>query len=544
MEILNLSLPATNRFASGYLQQESEIMSFFDYGYGNHAQDLDRIVELQNRAFPRDVLADHIEKFMKPFPTSAKVVESLTKFKQPQSTVVIGGQQAGILTGPLYSIHKVISIIKLAEEKERQLNIPVVPIFWIAGEDHDYHEVNHLFVPFEQKLVKKVYPEKMLQKKMVSDIELDSEKCFNWAKEVIEMLGEAEYTQEVQTFIQKAVNNSRNYVDFFAFIIMELFKEKGLLIVDSGNADLRKIEKDIFLRQIEKHNEISYALHNQQREISKHGFPLTIDASLQSANLFYYEEKFNERLLLEYHVESKLFVSKNKAVTFTFDELFQMANEFPERISNNVVTRPLMQESLFPTLAFIAGPGEIAYWAELKQVFEIFEMKMPPIVPRLNLTFVERAVDSDIVDLNLTIEEVLRNGTASAVETFFTSVKDAELAEQFVQMKDQVSQQYKIIEAKLANLDRGLLPLLAKNEMKLLEQIDFMQTRIDNSIQHRHANTFQKFNRIENSLRPNGAPQERIWNVFYFLNKYGFTMIDDLLSLPFEFDGLHKVVKL
>lgn len=544
MEILNLSLPATNRFASGYLLQEPEIMSFFDYRYGDHTHDLNRLVELQNRVFPREELANHIEEFMKPYPTSAKVVESLEKFKQPHSTVVIGGQQAGILTGPLYSIHKVISIIKLAEEKERQLNIPVVPIFWIAGEDHDYHEVNHLFVPFEQKLVKKVYPEKMLQKKMVSDIELDREKCFSWAKEVIETLGEAEYTQEIQTFLNEAIYHSRNYVDFFAFIVMELFKEKGLLIVDSGNPDLRKIEKDIFLRQIENHIEISNALHNQQKVISQHGFPLTIDSSLYSANLFYYEEKYNERQLLEYQSESQLFVGKNKAVSFTFDELYQMANNFPERISNNVVTRPLMQESLFPTLAFIAGPGEIAYWAELKKVFEIFEMKMPPIVPRLNLTFIERAVESDIHDLDLTIEEVLRNGTASAVTNFFASVKDAELEEQFIQMKVQVSEQYKIIEEKLSKLDRGLLPLLAKNETKLLEQIDFMQNRIDNSIQQRHAITFQKFNRIENSLRPNGSPQERIWNVFYFLNKYGFTMIDDVLDLPFEFDGLHKVIKL
>jgi bacillithiol synthase len=544
MEILNLSLPATNRFASGYLQQDPEIMSFFDYGYGDLAEDLDRIVELQNRAFPREVLAHHIEEFMKPYPTSAKVVESLAKFKQQNSTVVIGGQQAGILTGPLYSIHKVISIIKLAEEKERQLNIPVVPIFWIAGEDHDYHEVNHLFVPFEQKLVKKVYPEKMHQKKMVSDIEIDKQKCFNWAKEVIEHLGEAEYTQEIQNFLNEAVNHSRNYVDFFAYIIMELFKDKGLLVVDSGNAGLRKIEKDIFLRQVEKHNEISNALHTQQKELLKHGFSLTIDSALHSANLFYYEEKYNERLLLEYQVESQLFVGKNKTVSFTFDELYHIAKDFPERISNNVVTRPLMQELLFPTLAFIAGPGEIAYWAELKKVFEIFELKMPPIVPRLNLTFIERAVESDIADLNLTIEEVLRNGTTSAVDDFFASVKDAELEEQFIQMKEQVSQQYKIIEGKLANLDRGLLPLLAKNETKLLEQIDFMKKKIEGSIQQRHEITFQKFNRIENSLRPNGALQERVWNVFYFLNKYGFTMIDDLLNLPFEFDGLHKVVKI
>jgi bacillithiol synthase len=544
MEILNLSLPATNRFASAYLQQNPEVMSFFDYRYGDKTEDMNRLEELQNRNFPREELANHIEKFMNRYPTSPKVMESLLKLKNSRSTVVIGGQQAGILTGPLYSIHKVISIIKLAEQKEKELNIPVVPVFWIAGEDHDYHEVNHVFIPKEKTLVKKVYPEKMLQKKMVSDISLDHNLCHEWAQAVIESLGEAEYTQELKSFIHNAIQESNHFVDFFAFIMMELFKEKGLLIVDSGNSDLRQIEKDIFQSQIEKHKSISESLQNQQRVLIENGFPLTIEASPFSANLFYYEEKYNERLLLEYYEDNQLFISKNKSVTFTVEDLLQIANNFPERLSNNVVTRPLMQESLFPTLAFIAGPGEIAYWAELKKVFEIFEMKLPPIVPRLNITLLERAVESDIEDLGLTIEEVLHTGTSKAVDQFFTSVKDAELEGQFLQIKAQVTEQYKVIETKLASLDKGLLPLLNKNESKLLEQIDFMKSKIDGSIQQKHTNTFQKFNRIENSLRPNGAPQERIWNVIYFLNKYGLTLIDEILNLPLEFDGLHKVIKL
>ncbi|HYK73637.1 MAG TPA: bacillithiol biosynthesis cysteine-adding enzyme BshC, partial [Pseudoneobacillus sp.] len=422
--------------------------------------------------------------------------------------------------------------------------IPVIPVFWIAGEDHDYHEVNHLYVPNEQTLVKKVYPEKVNQKKMVSDIALNQELCLLWAKEVVEGLGEAEYTQEIQTFIEEAIQKSRHFVDFFAFFVMELFKHKGLLIVDSGNSDLRRIEREVFLKQIESNQDISIALQQQQQEISNNGFTLTIEAQENSANLFYYEEKFNERLLLEYHDDKKTYISKNKVVSFTEAQLLHIANEFPERLSNNVVTRPLMQESLFPTIAFIAGPGEIAYWAELKKVFEVFAIKMPPIVPRLNITILERAVERDIEDLGLTIEEVLRSGTSKAVNSFFSSVKDVELEEQFNHIKEQVSQQYHIIEQKLTNLDRGLLPLLNKNELKLMEQIDFMKAKIDQSIQQKHANTFQKFNRIENSLRPNGVPQERVWNILYFLNRYGFSLIDDLMELPLIFDGLHKVIRL
>jgi bacillithiol synthase len=544
MEILNLLLPATNRFASGYLQQDPEIMAFFDYRYGEKSEDLNRLVELQNRTFPRAHLAEHIERFMRGFPSSSKVMESLGKLKEPNSVVVIGGQQAGILTGPLYSIHKVISIIKLAEEKEKELGIPVVPVFWIAGEDHDYHEVNHVYIPSERRLVKKVYPDKMLQKKMVSDIHLDADQCLSWAREVMGMLGEAEFTLETKNFILSAIKQSTTFVEFFGYIIMELFKEKGLLLIDSGNPDIRRLETDIFQSLISNHSSISKALYSQQMIISESGFPLTIESAVNSSNLFYYEEKYNERLLLEFNEETQLFMSKNNTVSFTMEELLQLAMDFPERLSNNVVTRPIMQELLFPTLAFIAGPGEIAYWAELKKVFELYGIKMPPIVPRINITLLERAVDSDIQDLGLTIEDVLKEGTASAVTEFFNSVKDAELEEQFYQIRNQVSNQYKIIEAKLANLDKGLLPLLSKNEAKLLEQIDFMKTKIEASIQNRHSITFEKFNRIENSIRPNGGPQERIWNIFYFINRYGFSIINDLLELPYEFNGLHKIIKL
>ena len=137
----------------------------------------------------RKELALCIEEYMKPFPTSEVVKDSLTKLANDEnSVVVIGGQQAGILTGPLYSIHKVISIIAFAKQKEAQLNIPVVPIFWIAGEDHDFQEVNHIYMEKEDKIQKVTYPEKVLEKRMVTDIELNQELCLEWVEEIVSEL--------------------------------------------------------------------------------------------------------------------------------------------------------------------------------------------------------------------------------------------------------------------------------------------------------------------------------------------------------------------
>src|SRR3954453_7548244 len=112
MEVLNLSLPATNQFASNYLEQSTEIQPFFHYRFNEITDDEKRVAEISNRTYPRLEVAEHIESFMKRFPSSEAVIKSIDKLKSNNSLVVIGGQQAGILTGPLYSIHKVISIIK------------------------------------------------------------------------------------------------------------------------------------------------------------------------------------------------------------------------------------------------------------------------------------------------------------------------------------------------------------------------------------------------------------------------------------------------
>lgn len=544
MEILNLSLPAANRFASNYLEQSADILPFFHYRYNDLHDDEKRLAELNGRTFPRREVAEYIESFMKRYPSSQAVKSSIEKLKQNDSVVVIGGQQAGILTGPLYSIHKVISIIKLAEQKESQLGIPVIPVFWIAGEDHDFHEVNHVFTPVKQKAEKWTYPEKVISKKMVSDIHLNKEICLSWVQNVLENFGETEHTNSLLAFAEETITKSATFVDFFAHIVMELFKDHGLLIVDSGDKGFRSLQKRFFEEQIVHFDSITHSLLEQQREIGKRGFPIAIEASEHAANLFYYDLKLKERSLLEFDFEVNRFVGKSGAISFTKEELVELARKSPASLSNNVVTRPLMQEWLFPSIAFIAGPGEIAYWAELKLVFEHFNIKMPPIVPRLNITILERSVETDLTELNLILADVLARGTEKEKERFLDEIKDKEIDDLFLQAKQQLIKQYQLIEAKTADMDRGLLPLLKKNETYLLKEIGFMQTKIEESVKLKHDVILSKYARVDLSLRPDGFPQERVWNVFYYLNKYGFMLINGLMDCSFEFDGSHKVIKI
>lgn len=544
MEMVNLFLPSTNQFATDYSTGNSFIRPLFHYQFQETESYRKRVKDLENISFKREELADYIGEYMSKFPSSNEVVASISKLRNPDSVVVIGGQQAGILTGPLYSIHKILSIILFAKKQEAELSVPVVPVFWIAGEDHDYDEVNHIFVEKDNQLEKSMYPEKVLDKRMVTNIEIKKDVLKNWVTDIISSYGETEHTKSLLQFADAAIEKSVTFVDFFAHITMNLFKDYGLLIVDSGDKGLRKLEKEYFINQIKSTKEITEKVKKKQQELEEIGMTQTIVINDLCANLFYYDEVSHERILLDYIPEQQQFVGASGSVSFSYDEMLEIASEFPERLSNNVVTRPLMQECLFPTLAFIAGPGEIAYWAELKEVFEHFDMKMPPIVPRLNISLIERNVSSDMEELGLKLEDVLTAGTGKQKELFLDANRDSSFQTLFAETKDQLVKNYLEIERKTEQHYKGMLPLLKKNESLLLKQIDFMENRLELALLQKHEVVIEKYNRIERKLKPSGSPQERIWNLFYFLNQYGLSFIDELLTQPYLFDGSHQVVKL
>lgn len=541
MEISNLSLPALNRLATEYLEGTPQILRFFHYYYQSSAAYKERLLELQKRTFMRKKLVRCIADYMEPFPSSTEVRNSLNKLADEKSVAVIGGQQAGIFTGPLYTIHKIISIIVLARQLEAELNVPVVPVFWIAGEDHDFQEVNHIYIDTDGKIEKKVYPETMKGKKMVSDIKLNQKKTLEWAKEIVAAFGETEYTNQLLSLLEEAIGRSSSFTDFFAYLVMQLFHKDGLLIIDSANQGLRNIENDIFLLQLERAEEITNRVKEMQKEITLNGYHPLIELSGQAANLFFHEYDTNERILLAYDPQKKLFIGKSEAVRFSYEELRQTAVQSPERLSNNVVTRPLTQELLFPTIAFIAGPGEIAYWAELKKVFELFSLKMPPIVPRLNITLLDRAIERDVQEFGLSLEEVLLTGTDNKRREFLAAVKDEEVEALFRQTKENLLHHYRLLEHKL---DKALLPLLDKNRYLLIQQIEFMEAKTGDFLEEKHENILNKFRRIDNHLRPLGAPQERILNALQYMNRFGLHFFPRLAQLPYSFDGNHKIIRI
>ena len=542
MEISNLSLPISNKLVSDYVSGKLDTFRFFDYDLHSPLLYEKRKNDLQTREFHREKLVNHLLRYNERYGCDEKTKTNIEKLADRRSVVVIGGQQSGLLTGPLYTIHKVISILKLAEEQEKELNIPVVPVFWIAGEDHDFAEINHLFVNENNRIKKKIISQKQINKSSVSTMDLDKDVCNRWIEEIFETYTETEFTNDLIHKLKECVNLSSTYVDFFIYIINELFKGTGLVLIDSASKELRAIESGFLTNMIEKNNDIYHSVLEQQSIIQRNQYNLSIEMPPSSANLFYHHN--GERLLLEYDPEHEIFRSKNNECILCLDELIEIAKTQPEKLSNNVVTRPLMQEMLFPTLAFISGHGEVAYWAELKGVFSSFGIKMPPIVPRIMMTLVERSVESDLEELELTVMETVTGGIKSVKDQWLDKQTNNNVEEMVHAAKQEVEQLHKKIRQEAIGVDKSLYDVLLKNADLIQSQFDYITKTVNKHILHRHEVELNKFTRIETSLSPNGSPQERVWNIYYYMNKYGLDFVNNLLSLPMQIDGRHKIIKI
>ena len=540
MKLKETFLPGSNAIATDYIAEKPTLSAFFDYTYQQDISYEKRYKELMERHQDRTNLTQHLMTFNEQFEAEGPSLANIERLQQPEAVTVVAGQQAGVLTGPLYTINKAISVIKLAEEKERKLGVPVIPIFWVAGEDHDYHEVNHIYTYDERRERKEAVPQKQITKQALSDIPVDQEALNSWTHEMLKRFGETSYTKEIQTFLEGVTKKSSTYVDHFCYIMTKLFSKHGLVFVDSGNREFRRLQTDAFKQMIHQNETINEGVLTQAAHLREENYPVGVDLDDQQANLFV---KVNgERILLE-RINGR-FEGKTAAVSYSKEELLEMAERRPEDLSNNVVTRPIMQDLMFPVLGFVAGPGELAYWALLKPAFHTFGIKMPVIVPRLTFTFVERHIHKYIDDLSLSDHEILRSGINHSKETYKRQLDDVGIESTFYNAKFKVEEVHQSLRDLTESVDRGLNRYAEKNGRFLQRQLDLLQQKLYQSLEFQHENTLAKFDEVGFALKPNGAPQERKWNAIYYLNWHGLDFVDQMMKLDLSFNDKHKVIYL
>ncbi|MED1782143.1 bacillithiol biosynthesis cysteine-adding enzyme BshC [Brevibacillus fortis] len=537
MNVECLALPLANTLAQEYQQQNASAMQFFAHNPYREQSYRERVEWLQSQSYPhRNQLVEGLYRFNKEMGTHPEALKNIELLKQPDTYVVIGGQQAGVLGGPLYTINKAVHLIQAAKRLSAELQANVIPVFWIAGEDHDIDEIDHVFWGANDG--KRLHKERMaLNKKgrqSASTLPLDPELCTQFLEKFFQGQTETSETKQIRELLTQTAADSHTVAEWFARLMAKLFGKHGLVLVESSLSFVRELQQPIFSQIIENNEQLAKVLLRAADRISTAGYPLQLQVEEHQANLFIYEG--DDRLLLERHGERFI----NRRRSYTRDELLKQVADSPERFSTNVVTRGLMQEHLFPTLAFIGGPGEIAYWAYYREVFELFGMQMPIVLPRLSITLVEGAQLRLLDSLGLSVEQVLTDFAAWKTEW---SKKQAPhpLEQQFASARESIMSIYRPLVEEVVSLDGGLRGLAEKNSKLLLEQVSFLEERLIRSLQQKDDVEHVRVQRIETALLPEGGLQERKHSFFPFANKYGLGLLDRLVDAPFAHDGTHQL---
>ncbi|MER2089262.1 MAG: bacillithiol biosynthesis cysteine-adding enzyme BshC [Sporosarcina sp.] len=538
MELEVMALQEKNKVMQSYNNDKEFLHTFFDYE-NEESSYPERLRELADRPFERRRLAEIIRSFMEPFGISTIADKHIDELSE-NAVVSIGGQQAGILTGPLYSVHKAITVILLAKKQREALGVPVVPVFWVAGEDHDLNEINHVYTEMEGRAVKHQYREKFVLKLMASDAEYDKKMMTSFVKDIFGKFGETAYTKNLKDDVLEAVELEDSFTHFFVRLMNGLFKEEGLLFIDSAFKPLRELESSYFVRLIEESEQIAEMISNKEELFEQKGYGSPLGTEIEAANLFYVHD--TGRILLSR--KDGYFVNDSSGIRFSKADLLRIASEKPWLLSNNVATRPLMQDMVFPVLAFVGGPGEIAYWSILKEAFHHLHMKMPIIVPRMSMTLVTPQVKHLLDEKSFTVEDVMSGGVITAREQFISGLNDERFDSVLHETEELLGKQYEKIAEFADRQGPTMQELLQKNLRFHTKQLDFLKGKAEEAVLLKHATALRAFGILEGELFPDDVLQERLYPPYTYLNSYGPTLIQDLLRLPFEMDGTHKIIYL
>lgn len=487
-----------------------------------------RDLEQQSMRADRDALADHLITYNREIGNSASALARIEQLRDPNTLVVVGGQQAGLLTGPALVIYKAITIIQEAKRAQEALHRPVVPVFWIAGEDHDYAEVNHTYFLQQAECIK-LEIERESDRTPVSNIPISAKDWDELLHRLEEALQPTEFKPQLLDKLQHIADTSTTMTDFFAKMMVWLFHDYGLVLLDSHHEELRRIQAPFFELLIKEHKSLNEAFCRGAEEVKQLGF--TPQAQVQPNGVNVFKIKDGQRLLL--YRDGEWLTDRQKQHKWSHEQLLAAAADEPKLLSNNVLTRPLMQQYLFPVLSTVLGPGELSYWALLKEGFDHVHMTMPILTPRVQITLVEGIIQKHMDKFGWGLADVT-NHYEEKRQAWLQAQDELKLDERFTKIKSDFAKMYQPLLDAAASVHPGMKQLGSVNMQKINEQIDFMQKRSQDAYEQQYEASLRQMDRIYQSIMPLDKPQERVFNILYFLNKYGLPWLHQLVEKPFS----------
>jgi bacillithiol synthase len=514
----------TNKLAADYLAGLEPATSFL----GGCHDDQSRLKELaatvdkrldRNRA--AEVLAGQ-----RSFPLIENGRNLLDSFVEYKGFCVVTGQQPVLFGGPLYVLYKCISVLQAAREYESLLGRPVLPVFWTASEDHDLAEASSVAMPgLDNEPETLGLPVANGNYRPLCQIALGDK--LGEVRELLEKITpDTEFRPELFSILDEAYTERCDFGHAFSEFIVRLFASRGLFVVDACSPELRKGATRLMEQEIFDSSSSAGLFEETSVRIDQAGYRVQVRSQENDTGLFVLSD--GRRVKLQR--DSDQYSLKGVGDKLSGEELRQMLQTTPEVFSPGVRVRPLVEAELFGTLCYLAGPGEIAYYAQLRPLYGLRGLQMPVIRPRLSGVLLEARIEKVLDKYGITAE-TLEQGVEHTAQEFLQGDKQwLALTAELESLRTAMEQGFARVGDHLAGIDPTMSGPLAKTRSTVNVNLDKLRGKFSQAVRRRDETMLSQLGKAGNHLWPRGGRQERETSWLYYLVRYGEPMIDWFLE--------------
>jgi bacillithiol biosynthesis cysteine-adding enzyme BshC len=498
-------LPNTSRLFADYLYHFDRVRHFYHHPFMDAVALRASATAIEYPDGQRSAIVKALRRFNGDHPL-------LKRLATPGTVAVVTGQQVGLFSGPAYTIYKALTAARLAAELEAS-GIPAVPVFWLATEDHDFAEVSVSWSFDEQNTPVELKIQTPSTGGPVGPIAIESYP----ADELRKSLASFPYAGEVMSMVDDAYRPGATLGDAFASLLRSLLGEHSMLLLDPMDPDIRQLAAPMVRKAVEYSRDLVPALLERNRELERHGYHAQVHVDEQTSLV----------LLLE--------GGKRVALKRKGDDYFAGSRRIPmselldlgTALSPNALLRPVMQDMLLPTAAYIAGPAELAYMAQSHVLYEALLGRMPVVFPRSGFTLLDYRAQKlfSRYELNLTS---FFDGTEGLRERLARILVPPELTGAMESSRGEIASALDHLRHTLHRFDPTLEAALSTSRRKIEHQISKIEHKIQREAVRRDDRAEADTRWLTGLIYPNNHLQERTYSILPFMAKYGLDLRDRL----------------
>lgn len=459
-------------------------------------------------------------------PPSEVAREKFNRFVEEGGYLVTTGQQPGFLGGPLYSLYKALSALKLAEALEDLLERPVLALFWIGSEDHDWAEADHTHIlDLQNDLHTLRLPQQPGEgARPLHRIRLENG-LSDTIEEFLERLPQTDFSSSYFELIRGAYTSESTLASSFVRVLEGLLEPFPILFAEAHNPGLKSATQPILFKELEEAESHEALLHRVGSHLEMEGYSLQVPVLEGGVNLFMEGSGGRDRL----YRNGTDFRLNHAGTVLSRREIMEEAGTDPSILSPNVLLRPVVESAVFPTLAYVAGPGELAYFAQLKELFSAHDIRMPVVFPRHSATLLEGKVEKVLDKFHLSVEGLNRPHHELAAEIAREEIPP-EVRKALGEIRGAVGKGAGALLKAAREVDPTLKGPVTNARNTSFSAFDEAEKKILQAVKRQNEIALGQLEKAQHHLFPLGKPQERVLNPFYYLTRYGPELIQSLME--------------